>query len=460
MAILVVGLGTSGYYASLLCIERFSDDLCVYDDNMFSVDPSKVEDIRSRSLNKGVLVRFLTKGDDIPFDDVKLAVVSPGISPRHWLICELLSRGIPVTGEVEFAYGFVKDKTKVVGVTGTNGKTTTTSLIYHGLSKHSGLKVLYGGNIGIPFSKIVLDGMDFDVVVLELSSFQLMYSSNLKIDVGVFLNVDLDHLDYHMDFNEYLDAKMKIFSNMDSECLGVYNLDDPIVSKSVLSKSWPFKLKSFSVDEEADSFVKRGSIFIKKDNTFLYVMDLEKLSVTGLFNLPNILATLPVFDYFGLSPECMEDSVMTFTWLPHRLEFVGIVKGVEVYNDSKATNPHAVIHALSFLKRYGKPIVLILGGSDKKLSFTSIVPYLKHLKAIFAYGDAGRSIEKQIKSFGYDDIFYEWDFRESVKRAFLFSKPGDILLLSPGCASFDQFSGYAERGKAFISIISELGGSD
>ena len=449
---LVVGFGLSGFWAGMLFLRNLGDRLYIYDDNLEKLDKSRVETIRNYAITVGKRVEFVS-GFDLSFmDDVDLVVVSPGIPPTHRLVNLAKNKNIPLVGEVEFASQFIdRSKVSIVGITGTNGKTTTTSLVNHGL-KLVGFDSEVGGNIGNPLSRIVFEDRIPDILVLELSSFQLLYTDKFRVDVGVILNIDYDHMDYHRDFSEYAESKMKILRDVK---LGVYNLDDPVIVDLLNSREpGNLKLKSFSTEKEADSFISTGSIFLRKDDgTLLSILDLKDLSTTTLFNLPNILASILVFDFYNLPLEKIRDSITSFSWLPHRLEFVGVLNGVEIYNDSKATNPHAVKYAVSFLSRFGKPIVLILGGSGKKLTFESLTPYFDIIKGVVCYGDAGEEIETDLRLRGYDHIFRMWDFKEAVNLALSMASSGDILLLSPGCASFDQFKSYAERGDVFKRLI-------
>ncbi len=449
---LVVGFGLSGFWAGMLFLRNLSDKLYIYDDNLENLDQSRVETIKNYAITVGKRVEFVSKFELSFMDDVDLVIVSPGIPPTHSILDLTRNKGIPLVGELEFAFQFLdRSKVNIVGITGTNGKTTTTSLVNHGF-RSAGFDSEVGGNIGNPLSKIVFEDRSPDFLVLELSSFQLLYTDKFRVDVGVILNIDYDHMDYHRSFTEYAESKLKILRDVK---LGVYNLDDPVIRDLIGSHDFGnLRLKSFSTEREADSFVSAGSIFIKKDDgTLLSILDLRDLSTTALFNLPNILASILVFDFYNLPVETIRDSITSFNWLPHRLEFVGVLNGVEIYNDSKATNPHAVKHALSFLSRFGKPIVLILGGSGKKLTFESLVPYFDIIKGVVCYGDAGEEIEMDLRLRGYDHIFRVWDFREAVNLALSIASGGDILLLSPGCASFDQFKSYAERGDVFKRLI-------
>ncbi|MGB9668152.1 MAG: UDP-N-acetylmuramoyl-L-alanine--D-glutamate ligase [Thermosulfidibacteraceae bacterium] len=451
MATLVVGLGLSGYWAGKLSLKKLEGDLYAYDDNLERVNADRLYDLNRYALVMGKRFKIFGRGDFSFLNDIDLVIVSPGIPPNHPLLEFARSKGINIIGDVDFAYRFLdRDKVKLVGVTGTNGKTTTTTLINHGLDR-VGLKSVACGNIGFPLSQIVFEERVPEVLVLELSSFQLLYSESLRLDVGLLLNIDFDHMDYHSSFKEYVESKMKIFRGV---TLGIYNADDPIVSEKVDLISGGIKLKCFSIREEADSCLIAGSVFVRDDDgRFHHVVDLGKLSPTAIFNLPNILASVLVFDFFGISYDLVGEIVEGFTWLPHRLEFVGALKGVEIYNDSKATNPHAVYHALSHLSRYEKPIVLILGGSGKGLSFHGLSPYFGYLKRVVLYGDAGPEIERDLRSRGCENLIRVWDFGEAVEIALSVAQEGDILLLSPGCASFDQFKSYAERGDVFKRII-------
>jgi UDP-N-acetylmuramoylalanine--D-glutamate ligase len=345
--------------------------------------------------------------------DTDLVVLSPGFDQNKCpLVRTAQSLGIPLVGEIEFASWF--NQAKIVAITGTNGKTTTTHLSQKVLES-KGKKVFAGGNIGTPFSSFVLETKKNDIVVLEVSSFQLETSPSFRPYVAAFLNIEPDHLDRYPDFKDYLQTKMNIFKNQGSEDWAVLNRN--LMVYSLLEKKIRARIVDFS-DE---------------------------------FPNENFSCVYRIAGIFGLTKTDCLNVFSSFKGLPHRLELVKKVNGITFINDSKATNPSSTVWALENTKN---PIILLAGGRDKDLDYSSIKPFLRRVKKINLFGEASAKIKQALDSKVESEIFSS--FEGAIKSSFKESTAGDTVLLSPMCASFDMFSSYQERGNKFIETVNNL----
>ena len=434
MEVCVYGLGLSGFWASLaaacggfrvtVCDEGVSPSLRERADQLDSMAPGGVR----------VVLGTLLRPD--MFD---IIVKSPGIPMRHPRIEEAVSAGVPVVDEVEFAARFMPFELMRKGlfITGTNGKTTTCSMVSHVL-RRAGFSVFTGGNFGVPLSRYVVEGESADFLVLELSSFQIEGLRSAVARGGAILNVDADHIDVHGSFGRYLAAKLKLAEHVADFCL--VNADDP-------NLRLPGAL-GFSMKGRAFCFLKDGELFVDGRRCG----SLEALGRRVVLDAENVLAAVGVCALCGVDPSFALDSLRSFEFPRFRLEFVGEVMGRRFYNDSKATNPHAVLRALRAFE--GEQVVLVMGGSDKDMDFSVLLSLLRdRVKRLVLYGEAARRIASQLDGF---DAVLVWDFGDAFKAAFDASSPGDVVLLSPGCASFDQFSSYVERGEAFNRLVEGL----
>jgi UDP-N-acetylmuramoylalanine--D-glutamate ligase len=351
--------------------------------------------------------------------------------------------GIEVISEIEFGFRIMHPDTKIIAITGSNGKSTTVSLIHHILDK-SGYKTILAGNIGDAFTGYPIEKPGIDFVVLEISSFQLELIKTFKPDVAAILNVTPDHLNRYDSFAHYGETKFKIFSNMKSDDVAVINADDDFTNQRLsLVKGTP---KMFSMEEDADIFYKKGNIYFGKE-TFC----VNDISIKGPHNVANAMAAiLSLYKYLSFAE--IKAGLLDFKSLEHRLEFCGEVKGVKFYNDSKATNTDSVRFAL---QSFDTPVRIILGGSDKGEDFTVLNPYLERFaKHLYILGATREKMKEAYK--GFTNLTECLSFEEAIKSAFCDSSAGDIILLSPACASYDMFKNYEQRGKRFKEIVQEL----
>lgn len=381
--------------------------------------------------------------------------VSPGVPSRANLILQASRSGIPVFSEIEISSWFCK--APIVAITGANGKTTTTSLTGH-LFSASGRNTFVAGNIGFPFADYVLDTTPDDVVVLEVSSFQLDHVDTFRPRVSLLLNITPDHLDrYENNFELYARSKARIFENQREGDVLVYNQDDPVVLERLevaSGREGPRKL-GFSQERELDegAFVRGDSIFIRLDGRKEYLMKADELSLRGKHNLYNALAAVLAGRVLGVSLESLRSSLTNFKGVPHRLEFIREIDGVRYINDSKATNVNAVWYALESFKEH---VVLIAGGRDKGNDYSPLIPFVKdRVRAVVAIGESADKVVRELGSAAPATVVAR-SMEEAISEARRFAKPGDVVLLSPACASFDMFDNYEHRGDTFRRLVEAL----
>ena len=378
-------------------------------------------------------------------------IKSPGIPNYVPLIVKAKEKGIPVLSEIEFAGRYTK--AKMICITGSNGKTTTTSLIYY-IFKNAGLNVGLGGNIGRSFARQVAEDK-FDYYILELSSFQLENMYDFRANIAIVLNITPDHLDrYDHDMQKYIDAKMRILQNQTSEDAFIYWANDPVVVKELEKYPLQSQLYAFS-DHRMDgvsAYASDNKITIKTAKS-TFVMEQDLLALTGTHNLYNSLASGIASKLADITDEDLKKSLSDFQGVEHRLEKVAKVNGVEFVNDSKATNVNSCWYALQSMK---SKVVLILGGKDKGNDYTEIEPLVKaKVKALVYLGADNAKLHAFFDGM-VDKIADTSSIEDAVKAAYEMAESGDTVLLSPCCASFDLFKSYEDRGDQFKEIVRKL----
>ncbi|HET6460359.1 MAG TPA: UDP-N-acetylmuramoyl-L-alanine--D-glutamate ligase [Syntrophales bacterium] len=380
---------------------------------------------------------------------VDMIVPSPGVPPSNIILSEAQRRKIPVISEIELAYRFLKPP--LIAITGTNGKTTTTTLIGHILAK-DGKRVFVGGNIGNPLISYVDGKQDDDYAVVEVSSFQLQWIQSFHPFVSILLNTTCDHVDYHGSFEAYREAKERIFENQGSSDLAILNADE---SRSfILAKKIAANVQFFSSKAEVARgiFLKGRTIVHNAAHGDCEEYPLDMIKIPGLHNIENVMAAIIAGRYCGSSPGSIIRAVADFKGMPHRIEFTEEKNGVAFYDDSKGTNVGAVARAL---ESFSKPIILLMGGRDKEGDFGTLSPLIKsRVKELVLFGEARNKIYDLIGS--VVETSKCTTLREAIQLAYLHSSPGDVVLLSPGCASFDEFSNYKERGRFFKDVVKNL----
>ena len=405
---------------------------------------------------KDVLIHFEIDWEEQQHTEAKiltadLVMKSPGIPETVPLVVKLLAENIPVISEIEFAVKYTD--AKIIGITGSNGKTTTTMLTYH-ILKSGGLNVGMAGNIGDSFAKMVAE-KDYQYYVLEISSFQLDGISEFRPDIAIITNITPDHLDrYDYSFERYVASKFLIAKNQKSDDFFIYDADDEALTNWLEDHPIKSKLIPFSLEkslEEGVSIIDK-SIAIKIDNNILK-MTTNNLALEGRHNLKNTMAAATVAKLVGIRKETIRDSIANFQGVEHRLEKVLKIHHVQYINDSKATNINATYYALDSMST---PVVWIVGGVDKGNDYMELMPLVREkVKAIICLGLDNTKIKD---AFGnvVDLMVETFAMSEAVKVAYKIAERGDTVLLSPACASFDLFKNYEDRGRQFKEGIKNL----
>ena len=376
-------------------------------------------------------------------------ITSPGVPSNSSVLSEAADRNIKIISEIEFASWF--NKGTLIAITGTNGKTTTTSLCEHVLNR-CGRKTYLAGNIGIAFSDIVLDVQEDEFVALEVSSFQLDHIDSFKPKFAVILNITPDHLDrYEENFDYYVSSKFKVVMNQDDSDYLIFNSDDKVVNDFPKRNYGNYAISLTTLPGDG-CFIKDENIYFNNENVTNQVGSIKSLSLRGEHNQYNSLAVITIAKLIGIGDEKILKAVSTFTGVEHRLELVKVIKGIEFVNDSKATNVESVWYALRSFK---KPILLILGGKDKGNDYSRIKDLIKsNVKKIYAIGSSAKKIYDYFQNSVSVEIVDSLE--TSVVKAMEEADNGEVVLLSPACASFDMFDNYEQRGKIFKKVVESL----
>ncbi len=440
--VLVVGLARTGVATALFCAARGARVTATES----RAEAEIGEDVaRLRAL--GVALE-LGGHQEKTFLEQDFIIPSPGVPANAPLLQAARTEGIAIWSEIELAYRFRQGK--LIGITGSNGKTTTTSLVEHILGTAS-FPTIVAGNIGTPLISCVERMTHETITVVELSSFQLELIQNFRTDVSVFLNLTPDHLDRHGSMDAYVAAKSRIFANQTEEDFAILNADDAATTPLAPAKP---RLYWFSRKQRAaqGAFVRGSEIVFRDDGKEEVVLKREEVPLPGTHNLENVLAAVAATRLAGASSKAVREGVLSFVGVEHRLEFVAEVHGVRYYNDSKATNVDATLKALD---AFPGRILVILGGKDKGSDYTLLQNALRE-KAILALliGAAAGKIEGQIA--GSVAIERAGTLDRAVEIASQAARAGDVVLLAPACASFDQFQNYEHRGGVFKALVHEL----
>jgi UDP-N-acetylmuramoylalanine--D-glutamate ligase len=445
--VLVVGLGKSGV-ASALFLKAHGAKVTVS-------DTKSGDELRNEIpvlLDHGITVETGGHGDRT-FRGQDLIVVSPGIPVDAPPLVQARALGETVIGEIELAAQFLPGP--IVAITGSNGKTTTTTLAGE-IMTAAGFPALVGGNIGTPAISLAERAKPETVIVLEVSSFQLETIQTFRPKVSVVLNVTPDHLDRHRRLEVYVNAKARIFENQQGSDFAVLNADDPTcVAMAARTRAQVFWF-SRQKEVQQGAWVHDGNILFRDGARQSEILQASEIPLKGAHNLENVLAAACAGALMGCSPEKIRQAVHDFKAVEHRLEFVATVRGVDYYNDSKATNVDATIKAL---ESFPANIHLILGGKDKGSDYTVLNDLLRQrVKRVYTIGAAAAKIESQILSSknGGPEVIHAETLENAIRKANSVAQPGDVVLLAPACASFDQFKSYEHRGKVFKEIVGGL----
>lgn len=443
--VLVVGAGKSG-----LAVSRFLSGrgaTVILADAGRPVYPGgELEQIQAT----GVVLNF-GGYPEVKQGSFDLVVMSPGVPLTVEPAVAAIASGVALTGELELAYHFAR--APVVAITGTNGKTTTTTLVGE-IFKNYGRDTLVGGNIGLPLVTEVGRYAPGDLIVAEVSSFQLETVSTFKPKVAVILNITPDHLDRHVTMDSYIAAKTRIFSNQGPGDYTVLNYDDPLTKS--LGKGSRGRVIYFSRRREMQSgvFVREGKIMASLNGIPETVCEAAEIGIPGAHNLENALAAVAVAKVMGVETACLAHTLKSFRGVPHRLEYVAEINGVRYINDSKGTNPDAAIKAI---EAYTGPVALIAGGKNKGSDFSAFAAKVKErAKVLILFGQCADLIAKAANDAGFRNILRVDNLGEAVLTAHRVARPGDTVLLSPACASWDMFNNFEERGDLFKEIVMSL----
>jgi len=447
--VLVIGAARSGVAAARFLVERGAV-VALHDKKPLAEWTDEARALKAEGVG---LVP-----DEAPMwllDQIELVVLSPGVPAQSIPVRYAERAGAEVIGEVELAARFLQGR--IVGITGTNGKTTTTTLIGE-LLKGAGLPVQVGGNIGMPLISLIESSREDGWTVAELSSYQLETIKDFHPTVAVMLNLMPDHMDRYETLTEYGAAKHRIFRNQEPGDVAILNADDSVIS------SWAAGLRAhvvlFSTERELDEglFLRRetGELISRTREGERVLLRRDEMKLRGLHNVQNVLAALAAGLACGASPEAMRETVRQFQPVEHRLELVAEIGGVEFYNDSKATNVDAAVKALEAFTDAPGQVVLLLGGRGKNAPYAPFAALLeKKARALVLLGEDAARIESELKRHAPTTVRAA-DMRDAVRRAAALAQPGDIVLLAPACASFDMFDNFEHRGRVFKEEVGNL----
>ncbi|GIN61431.1 UDP-N-acetylmuramoylalanine--D-glutamate ligase [Robertmurraya siralis] len=438
--ILVLGLAKSGVSAASL-LHRLGAFVTVNDMKPLSENPAA-----QGLLEQGITVICGDHPVELLDEGFELIVKNPGIPYHNPMVERALEKGIPIITEVELAYQV--SEAPFVAITGTNGKTTTTTLVHEMLSE-GGKAPLIAGNIGTVAADVAQEATEDNIIVIELSSFQLMGIDQFNPLIAIITNLYEAHIDYHGKLIEYWKAKANITKNQTGAEYLIVNVDQEQVveiAKRSKARMIPFSTKKM-VDNGA--YVKDGAIWFIAEK----IIDLKDIVLPGEHNLENILSSVAAAKLSGVTNEAIFKVLNSFNGVKHRLQFIAEKGGRKFYNDSKATNILATSKALAAFK---EPVVLLAGGLDRGNEFDELFPHLEQVKALVTFGETAGKIERVAREAGIKSIIRVDNVEKAVPAAFELSSPGDVVLLSPACASWDQYKTFEVRGDIFIEAVHKL----
>lgn len=439
--VLVIGLARSGK-AAVKLLQKLNATITINEGK----ELEKIEDYQEY-LDSGIEIVADGHPDELFERDFDFVVKNPGINYHKPFILRLKERGIPVYTEIELAFQCAK-KQHYIAVTGTNGKTTTVTLIYE-ILKAQYKNVHYAGNIGKPLCDVVLENHLLEeenhYIVIEMSNFQLLDIDKFKPEISTVINLTPDHLDYMASLDEYYASKMRIYENTDQNDVFVENIDDETLNQYLKKYPVPCQKITQSLTTKANCMIKDNAIFFNDE----HLLDLSEIKIVGRHNVQNVMLASSICKLAGVTNQVIHDVVASFNGVEHRIEFVREWKGIRVYNDSKATNTDASIIAL---KAFEQPVILLMGGFDKGLDLKEMSTYNDHISALITFGAAGHRFNEDMH---HHNSYEVENLKAAVDKAFEIAQEGDIILLSPSTSSFDEFSGYEQRGRVFKQLVNE-----
>jgi len=435
--VFILGMARSGYECAKM-LSKYNNEILITD--MKEQDSNHVKELESLG------VKFIVSDnpEEILDSSYNYLIKNPGIRKDHKCVSKAKELNIPVINEVEAAYSFFPKNINIIGITGSNGKTTTTTLIYE-ILKETGLSVHLGGNIGYPVSSLVERVNDNDIMVLEISDHQLNDMYNFKTNISVLTNLSEVHIDFHGTYDIYKNIKKKIFNNHTSNDIAILNYDNDDLME--LTKDIISTKQYFSKSNLVDCYIKDGAIYYDEK-----IIDLNDIKVKGMHNYENIMCAIMTVKQFNVSNEIINKILKEFKGVEHRIEYVANIKNREFYNDAKATNTESTIIAL---KSFNKPTILLLGGLDRGHAFEPLNEYMTNVKKVVCYGETKERIKEWCNAINIDCDVVD-NLEDATRLAYKSSEEFDVILLSPACASWDQFESFEKRGDKFKEVIKAL----
>lgn len=432
--ILIMGFGVTGKTA-LKFLKEFPCKIYVYDSN---------QDLQKLNVEEDFII---FKDEDL--DNIDFIVKSPGIYPFHELLEKAREKNIEIISDIELSYRNLQTK-NVLAVTGTNGKTTTTTILGDILRRVA--KTYVVGNIGRGILEITREAKPEDYVVIEASSFQLENTVDFKPHIAVLTYVTSDHLDWHKTRQNYVDAKFKIFKNQDENDFAILNYEDKELAKKYNLKAEKYYFSMGKISEKG-AYLDQGKIYFTDGDKTEEILDVKDIKIPGYHNIRNIMAAVIACKLLKIDLDVIKKSIVSFTGVEHRIEFVREVDGVKYYNDSKGTNPDSTEVAVAAMDG---DVVLIAGGYDKGADFDTLIEKSKDkLKTAILFGQTAEKISNSCKNHGVEFYITE-DLKKAVELAKKLAIKGDDVLLSPACASWDMYKSYEVRGQHFKDLVKEL----
>lgn len=432
--ILIMGFGVTGKTA-LKFLKEFPCKIYVFDSN---------QDLQKLNVEEDFII---FKDEDL--DKIDLIVKSPGIYPFHELLEKAREKNIEIISDIELSYRNLKTN-KVIAVTGTNGKTTTTTILGDILRRVA--KTFVVGNIGRGILEITEEAKPEDYVVIEASSFQLENTIDFKPHIAILTYVTSDHLDWHKTRQNYVDAKFKIFKNQDENDFAILNYEDKELGEEykLRGEKYYFSMEKIS---EKGAYAHQGKIYFNNGEETEEILDIKDIKIPGDHNIRNIMAAIIACKLLNIDLDVIKKAIISFTGVEHRIEFVREVSGVKYYNDSKGTNPDSTEVAVAAMDG---DVVLIAGGYDKGADFDNLIEKSKDkLKTVILFGETAEKISMSCKKYGVEFYITE-DLKKAVELAKKLAGSGDDVLLSPACASWDMYKSYEVRGQHFKDLVKEL----
>ncbi|MDW4526398.1 UDP-N-acetylmuramoyl-L-alanine--D-glutamate ligase [Rossellomorea marisflavi] len=438
--VLVLGLAKSGVTAASL-LHKLDAFVTVNDQKPLSENPAA-----QGLLQEGIKVITGSHPIELMDEGFQYVIKNPGIPYTNPLIQKALEKGIPVLTEVELAY--LISEADMIGITGTNGKTTTTTLLFEMLAD-GGQNPLIAGNIGTVASEVAQEAGPHNKMVVELSSFQLMGIEEFKPHIAIITNLYEAHLDYHGSLHDYWQAKVNITKNQTEDDFLIINDDQTHLIQAVAHTK--AQVVPFSTTKEVldGAYIKEEAIYFKDE----FIVSLDDIVLPGAHNLENILSAVAACKLYDVPNESIRKVLSVFAGVKHRTQFVKEVEGRKFYNDSKATNSLATKSALN---AFAGPTILLAGGLDRGNDFDDLIPYMKNVTTLIVFGETAQKLEETGRKAGIESIITVDNVEKAVPVAYEHSRPGDVILLSPACASWDQYRTFEERGDMFIDAVHML----